>query len=388
MKRTFAVLGFEAILKRRLTMELEQAEVIPGEKLPSTPSRESRSGILYIGMDLGCFKTSIASTNGAREVVHSIVGWPKDPVSRKMLGKDIVFGNEAYQHRLALETVRPFEKGALKYLEEKEAGIPREKLARYKEAARELVGHAVSLARPPKGTLVYGVIGAPARASILNKQALLEACKGTFESVMIVSEPFAVAYGMNQFEDALVVDIGAGTTDLCRMHGAIPSEDDQITLSIAGDSIDEVASGLIHKNHPGAQFTINMVRDAKERLSFVNDVNDKALVTWPNAEGKPTSYDITKELKEACRSLVPGIVQGLRQLVSTFDAEFQRRMLQNVLLAGGGSQLRGLDRLIEEDLQQYGGGKVTKVHEPVFAGANGALKLATDMPEEYWKDVT
>jgi rod shape-determining protein MreB len=245
----------------------------------------------------------------------------------------------------------------------------------------------VSLARPPKGTLVYGVIGAPARASILNKQALMDACKGVFEAVMIVSEPFAVAYGMNMLEDALVVDIGAGTTDLCRMHGAIPTEEDQITTSKAGDYIDEVAFNLIKQAHPDAQFTINMVRDAKERYSFVHDVNDRAVVTWPNKDGKPTAYDITKELKEACRSIVPDIVQGLRKLVSTYDAEFQRRMLQNVILAGGGSQLRGLDRLIEEELQQYGGGRVTKVHEPVFAGANGALKLAADMPEDYWKEL-
>jgi len=366
-------------------MELDQLDTAP--KSGTTTTKKAPEGVLHIGMDLGCFKTSIAATNGTREVVHSIVGWPKDPVSRKMLGKDIVFGNEAFRHRLALETVRPFEKGALKYIEDKESGIAQEKLARYKVAAKELVRHAVSLTRVPKGTLVYGVIGAPARASILNKQALLDACKGTFESVMIVSEPFAVAYGMSLFEDCLVVDIGAGTTDLCRMHGAIPSEDDQVTLGIAGDSIDEAASALIRKSHPSAQFTINMVRDAKERLSFINDVNDKAVVIWPNADGKPTSYDITKDLKEACRSIVPGIVQGLRQLVSTFDAEFQKRMLSNVILAGGGSQMRGLDRLIEEDLQQYGGGKVTKVQEPVYAGANGALKLATDMPEEYWKQV-
>jgi rod shape-determining protein MreB len=191
----------------------------------------TRSGILYVGMDLGCYKTSIAATNGTREVVYSIVGWPRDPVSRKMLGKDVVFGNEAFQHRLALDTVRPFEKGALKYVGDEESGIPKEKLEKYKQAARELVKHVVSLTRPPKGTLVYGVIGAPARASILNKQALIDSCRGTFEAVMIVSEPFAVAYGMNQLEDALVVDLGAGTTDLCRMHGAIPSEEDQFTIS-------------------------------------------------------------------------------------------------------------------------------------------------------------
>jgi rod shape-determining protein MreB len=356
-------------------------------KVADTAGRTTKEGVLYIGMDLGCYKTSIAATNGTREVVYSIVGWPRDPVSRKMLGKDVVFGNEAFHHRLALDTVRPFEKGALKYVDNDAAGLAKEKLDKYKKAASELVKHVVSLARPPKGTLVYGVIGAPARASILNKQALMDACKGTFESVMIVSEPFAVAYGMNALEDALIVDIGAGTTDLCRMHGAIPSEEDQITTGKAGDFIDEAASRLIEQNHPQAQFTINMVREAKERFSFVHDVNDKAIVTWPNKEGKPTNFDITKELKEACKLIVPDIVQGLRKLVSTYDAEFQKRMLQNVILAGGGSQLRGLDRLIEEDLQQYGGGRVTRVHEPVFAGANGALKLAADMPEDYWKEV-
>jgi len=353
----------------------------------SVLQHDAGTGVLHIGMDLGCYKTSIAATNGMREIVHSIVGWPKDPVSRKLLGKDIVFGDEAYRHRLALETLRPFEKGALKYLDHAAASISTETLGRYRKAARELVKHVVSLCRPPHGMLIYGVIGSPARASLLNKEAIMDACRGTLNAVMIVSEPFAVAYGMNQLEDALVVDIGAGTTDLCRMHGAIPTDEDQITIARAGDYIDDCAFKLIQARYPAAQFTHNMVREAKERLSSVNDGNDVGLVTWPNREGRPTSFDITRELQEACRVIVPDIVNGLRQLVSSFDAEFQRRMLQNVILAGGGSQIRGLDRLIEEDLQQYGGGKVTKVHEPDFAGANGALKLAADMPEECWKEV-
>src|SRR6187455_3757997 len=96
------------------------AESVEDASIPQSPVR---AGVLYIGMDLGCYKTSVAATNGMREIVHSIVGWPKDPVARKMLGKDIVFGNEAFQHRLALETVRPFEKGALKYIGDAEAGI-------------------------------------------------------------------------------------------------------------------------------------------------------------------------------------------------------------------------------------------------------------------------
>ena len=72
-------------------------------------------GIIFIGMDLGTFKTSVASSTGVRDVVPTAVGWPKDHVARTMLGRDVVFGKDLTEHRLALHVVRPFEKGVLKY---------------------------------------------------------------------------------------------------------------------------------------------------------------------------------------------------------------------------------------------------------------------------------
>jgi rod shape-determining protein MreB len=339
--------------------------------------------VVYIGMDLGSFKTSVASSTGVRDVVLSAVGWPKDHVARTMLGRDVVFGKDLMEHRLALNITRPFEKGVLKYNTYQGAGLPNDGIARHKEAARLLVEHAVALTRPPKGAVLYGVIGAPARASVQNKKVLLEAAASTFESVMIVSEPFTIAYGMNRLSDTLVVDIGAGTVDLCPIYGILPSEEDQITLPVGGDFIDERFHNLMRKNHPDAQISPNMAREIKEKYGFVHDVNEKAIVTLPVA-GKPKPFDVTAPLKEACQVIVGPIVQGLRDLIARVDPELQQRMLANIILGGGGSQLRGLDRLIEEGLKEYGPCQVKRVGDAVHAGAVGALKLAMSLPVDSW----
>jgi rod shape-determining protein MreB len=110
-----------------------------------------------------------------------------------------------------------------------------------------------------------------------------------------------------------------------------------------------------------------------------------AIVDFP-IKGKPTPIDITEELRTACRSIVPPIVEGLGELISTFDPEFQERLKNRVLLGGGGSQIKGLDMAIERHMrEELGGGKVLRVEEPVYGGANGALKIAHDMPADYWQ---
>ena len=58
-------------------------------------------GVLYLGIDLGTSRTSVAASNGQRVTISSHVGYPKDVVSRKLLKKDVLFGEEAVQHRLS-----------------------------------------------------------------------------------------------------------------------------------------------------------------------------------------------------------------------------------------------------------------------------------------------
>ncbi|MBF0340780.1 MAG: hypothetical protein HQL95_07425, partial [Magnetococcales bacterium] len=43
--------------------------------------------------------------------------------------------------------------------------------------------------------------------------------------------------------------------------------------------------------------------------------------------------------------------------------------------------------MIETSLRDFGEVKVTQVDDPEFAGAEGALKLATELPPEYWDQI-
>ena len=343
---------------------------------------EKTHGVLYIGMDLGTSRTSISASNGVRESVYSLVGYPKDIVSRKLLKKDVLFGKEAVEKRLSLKMFKPLEAGVLKYTGDSSMD---EEAKQNIKAARDLIGEAIRLARPRKDELVYCVIGAPAEASMRNKEAIIEAAREHVDSVMLCSEPFSVAYGLDWLEDVLVCDIGAGTTDLCRMHGTMPEEADQVMFDIAGDAIDAELSRLVTASCPGAQFSMQMIKDIKERHGFFGEAAEPVLVDLP-VDGKPTTFDLTNQVREACSILVDPIIDGIQQLISTFDPEFQERLKNRVLLAGGGSRVTGLDRAVERAMnERLGGGKCISIEEPIYGGSNGALKIAHDMPEEFWE---
>ena len=347
----------------------------PVVEFPDEPSPPIGHGenALYVGIDLGTSRTSVSASNGTRETLFSYVGYCRDVVARRRLGKRILIGQEALENRLALDLIRPLKNGVI------DTSDPR-----CKTAVRDLLKHAIDLCAPQPDQPVYAVIGAPARASIENQKAILEAVEPLVASAMVVSEPFAVAYGLSILSEALVIDIGAGTTDLCRMHGTMPDEADQVTLLMGGDAVDERLEQEILKLYPEVQLTGNMVRKIKEKHGFVIDPQQTCTVTLTEM-GRPKTYDITEALRIACQSIVPDIVEAIYRLIGTFDPEFQARLRGQVILAGGGSRLTGLPLLIERDMEGLGGGSVTAVDEPVYAGSNGGLRVAMEMPVRYWK---
>jgi rod shape-determining protein MreB len=336
-------------------------------------------------MDLGTFKTSVAGSTGYRDALPTAVGWPKDHIARTVLGRDVVFGRDLIEHRLALDIVRPFEKGILKFVEAAASGLSAKQIEKHALATRLVIEYAVHQVNPDRSEdrPVYGVIGVPSRASVKNKQFVMDAASSAFDAVAVVSEPFSIAYGMNRLTDALVIDIGAGTIDICPIYGVYPTDDEQITIPIGGDAVDEEFDKRLKAKYPRLQASRNMLREIKEKYGFVNQGNEQALVNLP-VDGKPTPHDVGEPLKAACSTLVAPIVEAVRKLIAKFDPEFQQRLRNNIILGGGGSQLKGLDQVIEAALSEYGGAKVTRVTDATYAGAVGALKLAMGMPSHGW----
>lgn len=338
-------------------------------------AKEQLGGMLSVGIDLGTSRSAISSSNGEQFVVDSFVGWPADLVARKVLQRDLLVGREAIENRTMLDLHRPLERGLLKEGPERDV-----------EAARELLRHLLSLVdatKNGKSSQVRAVVGVPAAALRTNKQYLRAALKGVVDSLMIVSGPFAVAYGLNALLHTMIIDIGAGTTDFVVMKGRYPAEDDQRSLTIAGDHIDAHLQKQVQTKYHEANFTIYMVREWKEKHSFVGDATDKVVVTVPMA-GVPTQIDITEEMRAACESIVPPIVETMLDLLPHVEPEFQERVRKSIILAGGGGLIRNLGPTLERALERVGGGRIKVIDAPVFCGSDGGLALAKDAQEGDW----
>lgn len=333
-----------------------------------------------VGIDLGTSRSSISASNGERHFIDSYVGWPVDLVARKLVKKSVLVGREALDNRSMLDLRRPLEHGVIKEGSERD-----------EEAVQEILRHLLALTgikqKGKNRPKVRTVVGVPAEAFRVSKQRLRSAMEGVADSVMLVSEPFAVAYGLEALLHAMIIDIGAGTADFCVMQGRYPTEEDQRTLPNAGDWIDEQLAKLVRQRHPNAQFSIHMIREWKEKWSFVGEPKQPVMVTMP-VLGKSTELDITEDMRTACESILPPICETMIDLITRVEPEYQDRVRNNVILAGGSSLIFGLTDALDKAMADLGGGRTSVVKDPIFAGSDGGLEIARDASTTDWEKLS
>ena len=282
-----------------------------------------------------------------------MVGKPKDPIARNFLKRDTLFGAEALKNKLACNLYHPLAAGVAQDDENNLA------------AAKSFVTHLVDSVEPEEYDEVFGVICSPSHISFVDKSNLVSILRGQVNAIMVVSEPFAVAFGLDEIGGSIVVDIGAGTTDIARVYGTFPSEEDQDTVSEAGDWIDERLMELVAKKYTGAQLTKDMVRRWKEDGSYVGgDVREQMIEL--SVDGKKQVVDVGDLVQIACEELIPHLVNAVKRIVSSADPEYQPILRNNIILSGGGSLIDGIADRIADELADIGDVRVWCCDEPII----------------------
>ena len=73
------------------------------------------------------------------------------------------------------------------------------------------------------------------------------------------------------------------------------------------------------------------------------------------------------------------------ELLAKVEPEYQADVRNNVILTGGSALTHGLGETLELALDEYGGGTVKRVDDPLYVGSDGALAIALDAPAGDWE---
>jgi rod shape-determining protein MreB and related proteins len=201
------------------------------------------------------------------------------------------------------------------------------------------------------------VIGVPSRITQVERRAVRDSAKhaGAHE-VYLVEEPVAAAIGaglpVREPGGNLIVDIGGGTTEIAviSLAGVISCT----SVRVAGDEMDEAILQYVRK-HYNLLIGERQAEDLKITLGSACPGEDEPRSVEVKgrdlADGIPKTIHLTEEeIREALRESVTTIVETVRTCLERTPPELAADIVDTgIVISGGGSLLRGLDRLLGQE---------------------------------------
>ncbi|MGB9904096.1 MAG: rod shape-determining protein, partial [Desulfotomaculales bacterium] len=171
----------------------------------------------------------------------------------------------------------------------------------------------------------------------------------------------------------MIVDIGGGTTEVAviSLGGIVTST----SIRIAGDEMDEAiiqhikkAYNLMIGERTAEEIKIEIgTAYPQEDLGFY-DVRGRDLITGLPKTVRVTAEEIYRALSEPVSAILEAIKNTLEQTPPELSADIMDR---GIVMAGGGSLLRGLDQLVSEQT----GMPVHVADEPLLCVAYGTGRV-------------
>jgi rod shape-determining protein MreB len=217
------------------------------------------------------------------------------------------------------------------------------------------------------------VIGVPAGATALERQALLESAEeAKVSTAFLVAEPIAgaVGCGLDPLEPRthMVVDVGGGTAEVTAFcFGGVVA---QRSCRLAGDEMTVAVYHYLRERH---QIVVGelVAEDVKIRASV--EASPSFVVEGKDAAtGRPRFVTLgAEEVSDAVRPVTEEIIKTLAACLEDLPAQSVSDVMAEGLLAiGGGSLLRGFDKLLEDAF----GFSVRIADRPLTCVAEGAAR--------------
>jgi len=233
------------------------------------------------------------------------------------------------------------------------------------------------------------VIGVPSGVTQVEKRAIEDsALQAGAREVFTIMEPMAAAIGaglpVQDPAGSMIVDIGGGTTEV-----AIISLKDVVfcrSVRVGGDAMDQAIVSYVKRKY---NLLIGERTAEQIKMSIGAAILDSNTPTEPMlvkgrdlVTGVPKIIKLTSaEVNEALLETIASIVEVVRVALENTPPELSSDLVdKGIVMAGGGSLLKGLDRLLSKET----GLPVIVAEDPLYCVVKGAGKVLEQL--DFFKD--
>jgi len=233
------------------------------------------------------------------------------------------------------------------------------------------------------------IIAIPSGITEVEKRAVKDSAeRAGAREVFLIEEPIAAAIGVGlpiqEPVGNMIIDIGGGTTEIAviSLAGAVFSK----SIRIGGDEMDEAiieylkkAYNLMVGERTAEQIKIKIGSAYPQEEEMTMEVKGRDLVS-----GLPKIITVTsEEIRESLQPPLRAILEATKISLERTPPELAADLIEHgIVLAGGGSLLRDLDKLISEE----SGLPVHIAEDPTTAVAKGTGMVLNEI--RYLKKVT
>ena len=251
------------------------------------------------------------------------------------------------------------------------------------EVTQEMIKHFIRKVHNRRSLLHPRiVIGIPSGITEVERRAVQESAEQAgAREVYLIEEPMAAAIGadlpISEPHGNFIVDIGGGTTEaaVISLGGLVVSK----SIDIAGDEMDEAVMMHFRRKY-NLLIGETTAEDVKIQIGSVFPLKEEKTMEVKGrdqATGLPKTVLITsEEVRQSLMEPVQLILDVIKNTLEETPAELSADLVdRGIMLAGGGSLLRGLPDLIRQETEL----PVHRAADPLSCVAMGAGKFLEEL---------